>query len=65
MNDAQIIDLIYHLSEEYLATNYSKDTNDIGYNLGIKDSIEGFRNFVRIEIMDNKVTDEYKNNIKK
>lgn len=52
MNKAQLIDWIYQLSEEYLGTNYDKNSNDYEYNVGIKDGIEGFRNYLRREIRD-------------
>ena len=47
MNKAQLIEFIYHLSEEYLGTNYDRNSGDIAYNLGMKEGIEGFRNYLR------------------
>ena len=43
MNKEQIIALLYTLSNEYIATNYNKNANDVSYYLGLKDGIEGFR----------------------
>jgi len=39
----QVIALIYELSDDYIATNYNKNANDVSYYLGLKDGIEGFR----------------------
>ena len=39
----EVIGLLYELSDEYIAENYDKSNNDIGYNLGLKNGIEGFR----------------------
>ena len=46
MNKEQVIALIYTLSDEYIATNYNKNANDVAYYLGLKDGIEGFRRYV-------------------
>ena len=42
MDKEQIISLIYDLADEYIATNYNKNANDISYYLGLKDGIVGF-----------------------
>lgn len=39
----RVIGLLYELSDEYIAENYDYSSNDIGYNLGLKHGIEGFR----------------------
>ena len=39
----KVIGLLYELSDEYIAENYSRNDNDIGYSLGLKEGIEGFR----------------------
>ena len=46
MNKEQVIALLYTLSDDYLATNYKKNANDISYYLGLKDGIEGFRRYM-------------------
>lgn len=46
MNKEQVIALLYTLSDEYIATNYNKNANDIAYHLGFKNGIEGFRRYV-------------------
>lgn len=43
MNKEQVIALLYDLSDEYIATNYNRNANDVSYYLGLKDGIEGFR----------------------
>lgn len=43
MNKEEVIALLYTLSDEYIATNYNKNANDVSYYLGLKDGIEGFR----------------------
>lgn len=43
MNKDQVIGLLYELSDEYIATNYNRNANDVSYYLGLKDGIEGFR----------------------
>lgn len=54
MNEVQITELIYQLSEEYIGTNCDENSNDIQYNAGFQDGIEGFRNYVRRELMNNR-----------
>lgn len=49
MNEDQLIEKIYELSEEYLGTNYDKNSGDISYYTGMKDGIKGFRSYVRRE----------------
>lgn len=39
----KVIGLLYELSDEYIAENYSRNDNDIGYRSGLKEGIEGFR----------------------
>lgn len=39
----KVIGLLYELSDDYIATNCSKDSNDIAYDEGFKAGIEGFR----------------------
>lgn len=46
MSKEQIIALLYTLSDEYLATNYNKNANDMAYHSGLKDGIEGFRRYM-------------------
>ena len=46
MKPEQVIALLYKLSDEYLATNYNKNANDIAYHEGLKDGIEGFRRYM-------------------
>lgn len=51
MKKAEVIELIYQLSEEYLGINYDKNSGDVAYNLGMKDGIEGFREYVLHELL--------------
>lgn len=46
MNKEQIIALLYTLSDEYIATNYKENANDISYHFGFKSGIEGFRRYM-------------------
>ena len=46
MNKEQVIALLYDLSDEYIASNYDKNSNDIAYDLGLKNGIEGFRRYM-------------------
>jgi hypothetical protein len=46
MNKEQVIALLYTLSDEYIATNYTKNANDAAYYEGLKDGIEGFRRYM-------------------
>lgn len=46
MNKEQVISLLYTLSDEYIATNYNKNANDVSYHSGLKDGIEGFRRYM-------------------
>lgn len=46
MNREEIIGLIYDLSEEYIMTNCSNNSNDIAYDTGFKNGIEGFRRYM-------------------
>lgn len=46
MNKEQVIALLYTLSDEYIATNYNKNANDVSYHSGLKDGIEGFRRYM-------------------
>ena len=46
MSKEQIIALLYTLSDEYIATNYNKNANDMAYHSGLKDGIEGFRKYM-------------------
>lgn len=50
MNKAQLISFIYDLCDEYLKTNVNEYDGDISYNLGVKDTVEGLRNYIRINI---------------
>ena len=36
MNKEQVIALLYDLSDEYIATNYERNANDVSYYLGLK-----------------------------
>lgn len=46
MDKEQMLLLIYDLADEYIATNYNKNADDISYHLGLKDGIVGFRRYV-------------------
>ena len=46
MKTEEIITLLYNLSEEYIATNCSEKNNDIAYDLGFRNGIEGFRRYM-------------------
>lgn len=46
MDKEQVIALLYDLSDDYIATNYKRNANDISYHLGLKDGIEGFRRYM-------------------
>lgn len=46
MNKEQVVMLLYDLSDEYIAANYNRNSNDISYDLGLKDGIEGFRRYM-------------------
>ncbi len=50
MNKAQLISFIYDLCDEYLNTNIDENDNDISYNLGVKDTVNGLRDYIRINI---------------
>ena len=50
MNKAQLISFIYDLCDEYFKTNVNENSGDISYNLGVKDTVEGLRNYIRINI---------------
>ena len=39
----RVIGLLYELSDEYIEENYDNSNNDMGYSLGLKNGIEGFR----------------------
>ena len=39
----QVIGLLYELSDEYIAENYDRNSNDIAYDEGMRAGIEGFR----------------------
>lgn len=43
MTKEQVIAILYDLSDDYIAENYDRNDNDIGYSLGVKEGIEGFR----------------------
>lgn len=46
MSKEQVIALLYTLSDEYIVTNYNKNSNDVSYHSGLKDGIEGFRRYM-------------------
>ena len=46
MNKEQVIAILYTLSDEYIATNYKENANDISYHYGFKSGIEGFRRYM-------------------
>jgi hypothetical protein len=52
MNKEQIIALLYDLSDDYIATNYERNANDVSYYLGLKDGIEGFRRHMLYYLMN-------------
>lgn len=52
MNKYQVIGLLYELSDDYLATNYDRNSNDMAYDKGLKDGIEGFRRYMLYYLMN-------------
>lgn len=52
MNKDQVIALLYDLSDEYIAINYNKNANDVSYDLGLKDGIEGFRRYMLYHLIN-------------
>lgn len=52
MNKEQVIALLYDLSDDYIATNYERNANDVSYYLGLKDGIEGFRRHMLYYLMN-------------
>ena len=52
MNKYQVIGLLYELSDDYLATNYDRNSNDMAYDTGLKDGIEGFRRYMLYYLMN-------------
>ena len=50
INNAEVIDLVYQLTSDYLHTNISETDGDNSYNCGFKDALTGVRNYIRREI---------------
>lgn len=51
MNKAQLIEYIYQMSDEYLATNKNPKSGDLAYELGLKEGIEGFRRYIMYDLL--------------
>lgn len=51
MNKAQLIEYIYQMSDEYLATNKNSKSGDLAYELGLKEGIEGFRRYIMYDLL--------------
>lgn len=50
ISKAEMIDLVYQLTSDYLHTNISETDGDKNYNCGFKDALTGVRNYIRREI---------------
>ena len=52
ISKAEVIDLVYQLTHDYLCTNIIETSGDKSYNCGFKDALTGVRNYIRREIRD-------------
>ena len=50
ISKAEVIDLVYQLTNDYLHTNINETDGDTSYNCGFKDALTGVRNYIRREI---------------
>lgn len=50
ISKAEVIDLVYQLTNDYLHTNISETDGDKSYNCGFNDALTGVRNYIRREI---------------
>ena len=50
ISKAEVIDLVYQLTNDYLHTNISEADGDKSYNCGFKDALTGIRNYIRGKI---------------